>query len=94
MHTHTTTTTATATQPARAPLDLSALAAEDNWSTEQQVALLAEVARLSEALKESDAKLASVARAFYVDGKPSALRAALSDWKDVSARARALLPAE
>lgn len=44
-----------------------------------------------EALRRVEAKLTQCARAFYVDGKASALRAAFQDWRSVVDPARLVL---
>lgn len=48
-------------------------------------------AELVAALTACEAKLSAVCRAFYVDGKPSAIAAAAMNWVDVATPARAAL---
>lgn len=49
------------------------------------------LAEALEALRRVESKLTLCARAFYVDGKASALRAAFQDWRTVADPARAIL---
>ena len=51
----------------------------------------AEVPEIVEALGKVEARLTSVARAFYVDGTSAALRVALHGWQDDIEHARAAL---
>ncbi len=53
--------------------------------------LFAAAPELLEALKAVEARLTAVARAFYVDGKAKALKAALTGWKDDIDPARAAI---
>lgn len=53
--------------------------------------LIAAAPELLAALIACEAKLTAVCRAFYVDGKPAALRAASADWIKVAEPARAAI---
>ena len=58
---------------------------------EKDAALLAAAPELLAALTAVEARLTSVARAFYVDGKQKALQSAFQGWKDDITPARSAL---